>query len=62
VSNSHLWEAFSSYIDSLVEQQQKALEQTDNSTIMYRSQGAIGALRRLKLIRNIVNEKTNGNV
>jgi hypothetical protein len=54
VSNSHQWEAFNKYIDILIEQQRKALEQTDNNIIMYRSQGAITTLRRLKLLKDEV--------
>ncbi len=34
VSNNHQWEAFSNYVDALVEQQHKILEQADND-IMY---------------------------
>ena len=52
VSNSHQWEAFSNYLDILIEQQRKALEQTENNIIMYRSQGAITTLRRLKLLKD----------
>ena len=56
MNNNHLWEAFNNYIDMLVNQQHKALEQTDNNVIMYRSQGAIASLRRLKLLRKEVNK------
>jgi hypothetical protein len=55
VSNSHQWQMFSDYIDNLIEMQQKALEQTDNTVMMYRSQGAISALRRLKTLRDEIN-------
>ena len=62
VNNNHQWEAFNNYIDELINKQHKALEQTDNSILMYRSQGAIASLRRLKLLRDEVNgqfSKTN---
>ena len=49
------WEAFNKYIDVLIYQQQISLEQSDNNILMYRSQGAIGALKRLKQIRDIAN-------
>ena len=52
MSNSHQWEGFSNYLDILIEQQRKALEQTENNIIMYRSQGAITTLRRLKLLKD----------
>jgi len=55
VSNNHQWEAFSNYIDALIEQQHKAIEQTDNTVLMHRCQGAIATLRRLKLMRDEVN-------
>ena len=55
VNNNHQWEAFNNYIDMLIQKQHKALEQTDNNILMYRSQGAIAALRRLKLLRDEVN-------
>jgi len=55
VNNNHHWEAFNNYIEQLIIQQHKALEQSDNSILMYRSQGAIASLRRLKLLRDEVN-------
>jgi hypothetical protein len=54
VSNNHLWQGFNDYIDALINQQHKALEQSDNSIILNRSQGAVAALRRLKLLRDEV--------
>ena len=54
VNNNHLWQGFNNYIDALIEQQHKALEQSDNNIILNRSQGAIAALRRLKLLRDEV--------
>jgi hypothetical protein len=55
VGNNRQWEAFSDYIDALIDQQHKALEQSDNTIMMYRAQGAAAALRRLKLLRDEVN-------
>ena len=55
VNNNHHWEAFNNYIEQLIIRQHKALEQSDNSILMYRSQGAIASLRRLKLLRDEVN-------
>ena len=54
VSNNHQWEAFNNYIDALIEQQHKILEQSDNDIIMYRSQGAVASLKKLKLLRDEV--------
>jgi glutathionylspermidine synthase len=50
---------FNSYLDALIEQHHKAIEQADDSITMYRTQGAIAALRRLKYLRDEVN-KHNG--
>ena len=55
VNNNHLWQGFNNYIDALIEQQHKALEQSDKNIILNRSQGAIAALRRLKLLRDEIN-------
>ena len=57
MSNHHQWEAFNNYINELINQQHKALEQTDNNILMYRSQGAIVTLRRLKMLRDEVLKK-----
>ena len=54
VSNNHQWEAFSNYVDALVEQQHKILEQADTDTVMFRSQGAVASLKKLKLLRDEV--------
>ena len=55
VGNNRQWEAFNNYLDMLIEQQHKALEQSDNSILMHRSQGAVAALRKLKQLRDEVN-------
>ena len=55
VGNNRQWEAFSNYVDAVIEMQQKAVEQADDNIMMYRSQGAIAALRRLKTLRDEVN-------
>jgi predicted transcriptional regulator len=54
VSNNLQWEAFNNYIDALIENQYRILEQADNDIIMYRSQGAVSSLRKLKLLRDEV--------
>jgi hypothetical protein len=38
----------------LIAQQHRSMEQTDNTQILYRAQGAIYQLRRLKLLRDEV--------
>lgn len=54
VNNNLQWEAFNNYIDALIENQYRILEQADNDTIMYRAQGAVASLRKLKLLRDEV--------
>jgi len=44
------------YIDALIEQHHKAIEQAEDMIVVYRTQGAISALRRLKYLRDEVNK------
>ena len=48
---------FNSYLDALIEQHHKAIEQAEDMIVVYRTQGAILALRRLKYLRDEVNKK-----
>jgi hypothetical protein len=54
VNNSQQWNNFSNYIETLVEDQRRTMEQTDELKIMYRAQGAIYQLRRLQKLRDEV--------
>jgi hypothetical protein len=54
VNNSQQWNNFSNYIEALVEDQRRTMEQTDELKIMYRAQGAIYQLRRLQKLRDEV--------
>jgi hypothetical protein len=54
VSSSRQWDHFSNYLDALIEQQQRTLEQSDNMVTMHRAQGAIGTLRSLQKLREAV--------
>ena len=51
VDNKRLLDSFNNYIDLLIERQHSAIEQADNNIMMYRAQGAIATLRKLKLMR-----------
>ena len=42
------------YLDALIEQHHKAMEQADDTVVLHRTQGAISALRRLKILREEV--------
>jgi len=54
VANRQQWDQFNSYVDELITQQQRAMEQTDDSTILFRAQGSLHTLRRLLLLREEV--------
>jgi len=56
VSNSSQWDHFSNYLDALIEQQQRTLEQSDNIVTMHRAQGAIGTLRSLQKLRDALDD------
>ncbi len=45
------------YLDALIEQHHRAMEQADDVITLHRTQGAINALRRLKFLREEVLEK-----
>ena len=55
VNNNRQWQAFSDYLDVVIDMQHKALEQADDNVMMYRSQGAIAALRKLKTLKDEIN-------
>ena len=55
VNNLQIMNNFNDYLDLLISQQHKALEHTDNVVMIHRSQGAIATLRRMKLLRDSVN-------
>jgi hypothetical protein len=59
VNNNRQWQAFSDYIDYLIEQQHKSLEQSEENILMYRSQGAVATLRKLKYLRDEINGTSN---
>jgi len=53
VSHQH---QLNKYLDAVIEQHHKAIEQTESTVTVYRTQGAIAALRRLKYLRDEVNK------
>ena len=55
VNDKTLWDNFVEYIDDAILKNHTALEQADNPVIIHRLQGAIGALRRLKYLREEMN-------
>ena len=55
VGNLQILNSFNDYIDLLIEQQHKILEQSNDTTTLHRSQGAIATLNKLKFLRDEVN-------
>jgi hypothetical protein len=55
VNNLQLMNSFNDYIDELVKQQHKILEQSSDAITIHRSQGAIATLNKLKSLRDEVN-------
>jgi hypothetical protein len=54
-NNKDTWEGFLEYMDYLIEQQHRKMEQTTDSTELFQAQGAIQTLRSLKYLRERVN-------
>jgi len=54
VSNQAQWSKFEDYLDTIIAQQHRAMEQTSELVAVHRAQGAIYQLRRLKLLRDEV--------
>ena len=55
VNNKEVYDAFLSHIDDLIYMQHKQMEQATDPVVFYRAQGAITTLRKLKLLREQVN-------
>ena len=51
-SNNRQWEAFSDYLDIMIADQQKKLEQSDTMISIHQAQGAVKILRQLKYLRD----------
>ena len=59
VNDKECYDQFLQRIDDLIYIRQRALETAQDSTTMYRQQGAIDVLRKLKLLKETVNGPTN---
>lgn len=51
MTNQLLWEAFDDMLNYSIELQRKQMEQTENTVEIYRAQGSIQSLRRLKQLK-----------
>jgi hypothetical protein len=52
VNNPQQWNDFKEYLNFIIAQQHRAIEQSDNVVAIHRAQGAIYQLRRLQLLRD----------
>ena len=55
VNDKECYDQFQQYIDDLISMRQRTMESANDSVIVYRQQGAIDVLRKLKLLRETVN-------
>jgi predicted Rossmann-fold nucleotide-binding protein len=54
VGNNRQWDHFSNYLDVLIAQQHKVLEQSENMITVHKAQGAVEALRKIRRLREDV--------
>lgn len=55
VNDKPTMDEFVKHLDDLIYLQHKAMEQAEDSVTMYRAQGSIATLKKLKLLRETVN-------
>jgi len=55
VNDKECYEQFQKHIDDLIYVRQRTMETSNDSVVIYRQQGAIDVLRKLKLLRETVN-------
>lgn len=55
VNDPETYNSFLEELKSLVEKEQKTLEQAVDPVVLYKAQGALATLRKLQTLREIVN-------
>jgi len=55
VNHNTQWNAFANLLDQYIDQYQRLLEQSSDPTELYRAQGSIVCLKKLKKLRDSVN-------
>ena len=55
VNDKECYEQFQEHLDNLIRMRHRALEAANDTTTMYRQQGAIDVLKKLKLLKETVN-------
>ena len=58
-TDKELWDAFVEYIDDAIAKQHKSLEQATEVSMVYKLQGSIACLRRMKYLRDELNSNAN---
>ena len=58
-TDKELWDSFVEYIDDSIAKQHKALEQATEVSMMYKLQGSIACLRRMKYLRDELNSNAS---
>lgn len=55
VNDKECYEQFQKHLDDLIYMRQRTMESANDAVIVYRQQGAIDVLRKLKLLKETVN-------
>ena len=55
VNDKECYDQFQQHIDDLIYMRQRTMESAHDAVIVYRQQGAIDVLRKLKLLKETVN-------
>ena len=55
VNDKECYEQFQEHIDELIHVRQRTMESANDSVVLYRQQGAIDVLRKLKLLKETIN-------
>ena len=55
VNDKQAYEEFQKHLDDLIYMRQRTMESANDAVIVYRQQGAIDVLRKLKLLRETIN-------
>ena len=61
-SDKELWDSFVAYIDDSIAKQHKSLESATDMPMIYKLQGSIACLRRMKYLRDELNSNANKSV
>lgn len=57
INNKESWDQFCDYLDQEIAKHNRSLETLTDTVEIYRAQGSVNALRKLKYMRDILNGK-----